>query len=220
MPEPATLGLFAVATLAILLIPGPTVLYVVSCSLKRGRRAGLVSVLGVETGSLMHVLAATLGLSALLVSSAALFGVVQGLGAAYLIYLGICTLLDRPGSSGDGTAATYTLRQIFWRGALIDALNPKTALFFLAFLPQFVRPEHGAVAGQTLVLGLTFLALAVVNDGLYALLASRLGRALSGNVMFARRWRHAASGIYLVLGLGAALGTQGVWTAHSLPTLP
>ena len=214
MPDLATLGLFALATLAILLVPGPTVLYVVTCSLKRGWRTGLVSVLGVETGSLFHVLCATLGLSALLVSSATLFGVVKGLGAAYLIYLGVRTLLERgSGSSGSqhGAAPSPTWRQVFWQGALIDALNPKTALFFLAFLPQFVRPGHGAVAVQTLVLGLIFLGLAALNDGAYALLADRLGRVLGGDPAFARRWRHAASVMYLALGAGAAVGMLGDW---------
>lgn len=209
MPDLTTLCLFAVATLAILLVPGPTVLFVVTCSLRRGWRAGLVSVLGVEAGGLVHVLSATLGLSALVVSSAALFGVVRGLGAAYLIYLGVRTLLDRSSGPQHGAATPHALRQVFWQGALIDALNPKTALFFLAFLPQFVRPGNGAVAAQTLVLGLTFLVLAVLNDGAYALLSSRLGRTLSGDEKFARRWRHAASGTYIVLGVGAALGLPG-----------
>ena len=208
MPDLATLGLFAVGALAILLMPGPAVLYIVTCSLQRGWRAGLVSALGVEVGGLFHVLAATLGLSALLISSAVLLSLVKGLGAAYLIYLGGHTLLD--GSEHpQHHSGPNTLRQVFWQGALIDALNPKTALFFLAFLPQFVRPENGPVAMQTLVLGLVFLALAVINDGAYALLASRLRRSLSGNPVFARRWRYAASGIYLALGAGAAVELLG-----------
>lgn len=222
MPELATLRLFALATLMILLVPGPTVLYVVTCSLKRGWRTGLVSVLGVEAGGLFHVVSATLGLSALLVSSDALLSVVKGLGAVYLVSLGVRTLLDTSsGSSGSqpGAAAPPTLGQVFWRGALIDALNPKTALFFLAFLPQFVRPGDGPVAAQTLVLGVVFLGLAALNDGAYALLAGRLGRVLGGDPVFARRWRHAAGGLYLALGVGAAAGLPGGGAAHSLPTV-
>ena len=208
MPDPTTLGLFALAALALLLIPGPSVLFIVTRSLHQGRRAGLVSALGVQAGGLLHVLAATVGLSALLLSSALLFGLVKFLGAGYLIYLGVRTLLARTEDPQAVAAfAPQPLRQVFWQGALVNALNPKTALFFLAFLPQFIRPAHGPVALQTLVLGLTFLMLAVVSDSTYALLAGSLRRYLSGKV-FAKRQKYLTGSMYMALGVGAAVGTH------------
>ena len=208
MPDLATFGLFALAALALLLIPGPSVLYIVTRSLQQGRRAGLVSALGVQAGGLVHVLAATLGLSALLLSSALLFGIVKYLGAAYLVYLGVRTLLARTPPLNLVSFTPQPLRQVFWQGALVNALNPKTALFFLAFLPQFVRPGHGAAALQTLTLGVSFLLLAILSDGLYALMAGSLRPYLSGNRIFARRQKYATGSIYIALGAGAALGTH------------
>ena len=208
MPDLATLGLFALAALTLLLIPGPSVIFIVTRSLYQGRWAGLVSALGVQAGGLLHVLAATVGLSALLLSSALLFSVVKYLGAAYLIYLGIKTLLAKTEDAKLAVFAPQPLRQIFWQGALVNALNPKTALFFLAFLPQFIRPGHGAVALQTLILGVSFLLLAVLSDGAYALLAGSLRPYLSGNRVFACRQKYATGGIYIALGAGAALGTH------------
>lgn len=208
MPDPATLLLFAVAALALLLIPGPSVIFIVTRSLHQGRRAGLVSALGVGTGGMLHVLAATLGLSAVLLSSALLFSVVKFLGAGYLIYLGVRTLLARTEGPQAVVFKPQPLGQVFWQGALINALNPKTALFFLAFLPQFIKPDHGPAALQTLVLGGLFLGLAVLSDSTYALLAGSLRRYLGGGPVFARRQRYFTGSIYIALGAGAALGTH------------
>lgn len=209
MPDLTTLGLFALAALALLLIPGPSVVFIITRSLHQGRRAGLVSALGVQAGGLLHVLAATVGLSALLLSSALLFSLVKFLGAGYLIYLGIRTLLAR--TEDPQTVAAFVpqpLSQVFWQGALVNALNPKTALFFLAFLPQFIKPNHGPVALQTLTLGLTFLGLAVISDSTYALLAGGLRRYLSGGKAFAKRQKYLTGGMYMALGVGAAVGTH------------
>jgi threonine/homoserine/homoserine lactone efflux protein len=206
MPDPSTLALFAVAALALLIIPGPAVLYIVARSAHQGRRAGLLSVLGVQTGGLVHVLAATVGLSALVLSSAVLFSALKYLGAAYLIYIGVRTLLarDEAVSADLPLPKVQTMSQLFWQGALINALNPKTALFFLAFLPQFVQPERGPVALQTLTFGLLFLCLAVCSDGMYALLGGSLGAKLRGNPVFARRQKYVTGGIYIALGVGTA----------------
>lgn len=204
MPDPSTLALFVVAALALLVVPGPSVLYIVARSLHQGRRAGLVSALGVQTGGLVHVLAAAVGLSALVLSSALLFSVVKYLGAAYLVFLGVRTLLGPDAVHEVQMPAPRRLGQVFWQGALVNALNPKTALFFLAFLPQFVHPERGPVALQTLTLGALFLLLATLSDGTYALLAGTVGKRLQGNRLFARRQKYVTGGVYIALGIGTA----------------
>src|SRR3954451_5391485 len=171
MPPLPTLALFAAATLALLLIPGPSVLFIVARTLEHGRRGGLVSMLGVEAGALAHVLEATAGLGALVAASPDALLVLRLAGAGYLLVLGVRAL------RGGAVAATPAGgRRLFRPGLLVDALNPKTSMFFSAFLPQSVDPAHGPVWTQTLVLGLTFVALATLTDGLYALAASRLRR--------------------------------------------
>lgn len=206
MPDLSSLALFAVAALALLILPSPAVLYIVARSAHQGRRAGLLSVLGVQTGGLVHVLAATVGLSAIVFSSAVLFSALKYLGAAYLIYIGVRTLLakDEVSETDLPLSKVQSMSQLFWQGALINALNPKTALFFLAFLPQFVHPERGPVALQTLTFGLLFICLAVCSDGLYALLGGSLGARLRGNPLFAKRQKYVTGGIYIALGVGTA----------------
>jgi threonine/homoserine/homoserine lactone efflux protein len=207
MPNLATLPVFLVAALVLLLTPGPAVLYIVARSLDQGRLAGLVSVLSVEVGNFFHVLAATLGLSALLVSSALAFSVVKYLGAAYLIYLGVRRLLAREAAATEVRVQRQSLRRIFGQGVLVAALNPKTALFFLAFLPQFVEPARGAVAVQFLVLGCIFVLMAVVTDSLYALLAGTAGQWLKGGrgARTLRAERYVVGSVYIGLGVSAAL---------------
>lgn len=206
MPTISTLAVFALASLALLVIPGPVILYTVARSIQGGRRAGFASCGGVALGDLVHVLAATVGLSALLLSSALAFQVVKLGGAAYLLFLGIRTLLDRDGDGGLPTAAPRPLRRVFGQGIVVAALNPKTALFFLAFLPQFIDPARGAVGAQALALGSLFVALAVGVNSLCAVLAGTLGGWLRGSGRFWRGQRYVAGGIYLGLGATAALG--------------
>lgn len=209
MPDLPTLLTFALAALALLVIPGPSVLYIVARSMQQGPKLGLISALGVQTGGLVHVLAATIGVSALVMSSAVLFSIVKFLGAAYLIYLGIRTMMARQEGLSLPTLARQTPRQAYWQGAVVNALNPKTALFFLAFLPQFVHPARGPVWVQTVTLGLLFLTLATLSDGTYALLAGKLGDRLRHNETFARGQKYFTGGIYIALGLGtAAVGHQ------------
>ncbi|GGN35015.1 LysE family translocator [Deinococcus daejeonensis] len=210
MPDLPTLLAFSAAALALTVIPGPSVLYIVARSLHQGRRAGLVSALGVQTGGLVHVLAATLGVSALVLSSALLFSVLKWAGAAYLIVLGLRTLrAPTPDALTVTVPDAPPLARIYRQGAVVNALNPKTALFFLAFLPQFVHPGHGPVCTQTLTLGLVFLGLATLSDGAYALLAGSLGRRWQGNRTFARRQQQVSGGVYLALGVGTALIPHG-----------
>jgi threonine/homoserine/homoserine lactone efflux protein len=203
-PDSTSLWLFGLAALALLAIPGPAVLYIVFQSAEQGRRAGLASVAGVHLGTLVHVAAASAGLSALIVASSLAFSVVKYAGAAYLVYLGIRKLLERDAETRV-ERKREPLRRAFVRGTIVNALNPKTALFFLAFLPQFVAPARGGVWSQALVLGFVFVGLGLVTDSLYALAAGTVGGLL-------RRQRNAVrygSGIvFIALGATAALAKR------------
>ena len=198
MPSPATLAVFAAATAVLLLLPGPSVLFIVARTLEHGRRGGLVSMLGVETGALLHVLAATAGLSALVTASPGALLAVKLAGAGYLLVLGVRALR---GAAGHAEAARSSGRRLFRQGLVVDALNPKTAMFFLAFLPQFIDPAAGSVAGQTLVLGLCFVALATLSDGAYALLAGFAAARLRRGT----RLERASGAAYIGLGALTAL---------------
>lgn len=208
MPDGSTLALFAVASVAMLAFPGPSVLYIVSRSIDQGRRAGLVSMLGVEAGALVHVLAAAVGVSAILASSATAFSVVKYAGAAYLVYLGI-QRLRRPGGFGLAGAPTAVPgRRLFRDGMIVNVLNPKTAVFFLAFLPQFVDPDRGAGAVQVFVLGAMFVVLAVLSDGLYAVVAGAVGARLRHSERLRRRIDRAGGGLLVGLGVAAAVSRR------------
>ena len=205
MLDVSKLPLFFVAAIVLLLTPGPAVLYIVARSVSQGRRAGLVSVLSIETGNSVHVLAAALGLSALLASSALAFSVVKYLGAAYLIYLGVRKWLSPEADPGTIRIAPQSYRRIFSQGVLVAALNPKTALFFLAFLPQFTNSARGPLALQMLMLGGLFIAMAIVSDGLYALTAGTFGGWLKRSRGFWRAERFVVGGVFVGLGLTAVL---------------
>ena len=207
MPELSTLGLFAVASVAMLAFPGPSVLYIVTRSVDQGRRAGLVSMLGVEAGALVHVTAAAIGVSAILASSAVAFSIVKYAGAAYLIFLGIQRLRSR--GVALPVAPAVPLRRIFRDGVIVNVLNPKTAIFFLAVLPQFVDPARGAAAVQVAVLGTLFVVLAVLSDGLYALAAGWVGARLRASARLWRRLDQAGGGTLVGLGAAAALAGDG-----------
>jgi len=174
MIESARLYFFMGAALALLLVPGPAVLYITARSASQGRMAGIVSVLAIETANFLQAVAAALGLSAILLSSALAFDAVKYLGAAYLIYLGIRKLMTPDNGKGNEEVKQENLSRIYWQGLVINLLNPKTALFFFAFLPQFVDPAKGNVTAQTLLLGSIFVGMAIITDSLYALAASSL----------------------------------------------
>jgi threonine/homoserine/homoserine lactone efflux protein len=204
--DPHTLFLFSLAALAILAVPGPAVVYIVTRSVHQGRGAGLASVLGIHVGTLVHLSFATLGLSAVLVSSAAAFTVVKALGALYLVVVGIRTLLGR--AERDATDPQRPLRprrKDFAEGVVVNVLNPKTALFFLAFLPQFVHPADGQAWLQILTLGLTFMLLGLVTDSMWALAAGTAGETLRRS----RRWgavqRYVSGSVFVALGVVTAL---------------
>lgn len=199
------LSIFLLAALILLLTPGPAVLYIVARSLDQGRLAGFVSVLSIEVGNFVHVLAATLGLSAILVSSALAFSIVKYLGAAYLIYLGVRRLLAREAAHQPTTFQRQSLRRIFRQGVLVAILNPKTALFFFAFLPQFVDSSKSSFTLQLLTLGCLFVFMAIVTDSLYALLAGTVGQWLKNNGSFLWVERYLIGTVYIGLGVMAAL---------------
>ncbi len=205
MPTPTTLSLFVVAALTLLVVPGPSVLYVVARGVHQGRAAALLSTLGVGTGALVHVAAAAIGLSALVASSATALALVKYLGATYLIYLGVRTLLSRDEGQRSAALPPRPFGRIFAQGAVIEALNPKTALFFLAFLPQFVDPERGGVAAQTLLLGILFVVLGICTDSAYALAAGTVGSLIRRRQGVMRAQRYLAGSIYIGLGVTTAL---------------
>ena len=178
MPDPTLWDLFLIASLVLLLTPGPAVLYIVARSVQHGRTAGIVSVVGIHAGTIVHIAAAAIGISALVVSSALAFAVVKYLGAAYLIWMGIRTFLTRDFAAEAPTPGNSSLSRAFRDGFVVNVFNPKTAIFFLAFLPQFIDPARGAVHWQIMVLGLTFMALGILTDGMFAFLAGALGELL------------------------------------------
>lgn len=205
MIESSQLYFFLGAALALLLVPGPAVLYITARSANQGRLAGLVSVLAIESANFLQAVAATLGLSAILLSSALAFDVVKYLGAAYLIYLGVRKLLTPDEEVENGTIKKESLSRIYWQGFAVNMLNPKTALFYFAFLPQFVDPTLGNVTAQTLFLGALFVGMAFITDSLYALLASSLAERLRGNRHFHKGQRYFAGLVYVGLGITTAL---------------
>lgn len=205
MPNLTYLPLFIVASISLLLIPGPAVLYILTRSVDQGRTAGLISVLGLQTGTLVHVAGAALGLSAILLSSALAFTVVKFMGAAYLIYLGVRTLITPARVATEEHVEPTRLRRIYSQGVVVNTFNPKLALFFFAFFPQFVDPDRGTVGFQMLILGCVFVVLALCTDSTYAMIAGTLGQWLKRSQRFWKGQRYFAGTIYIGLGLTTAL---------------
>lgn len=205
IPGAAQLGLFISAALVLLLIPGPAVLYIVGRSVEQGRTAGLVSVLGVHTATLVNIVAAALGLSAILASSALAFSLIKYAGAAYLIWLGFRKIFGScDGVEGATRLPRHSYGRLFRDGFVVNLLNPKTALFFLAFLPQFVDLARGHAATQIVFLGLVYTALGFLTDGSYALAAGTAGNWLKRNRAYLRLERYVAGTLLIGLGLTAA----------------
>jgi threonine/homoserine/homoserine lactone efflux protein len=204
MPPIASLPIFLAAALVLALTPGPAVLYVVTRSVDQGRRVGLVSVLGIEFGNLFHVFAAALGVSAILMTSALAFEIVKYLGAAYLVYIGVRKLMTPVHRENVRVVQEKNLRRVFTQGMIVAILNPKTALFFLAFLPQFVDSARGQIPIQSAVLGLMFVIITLISDSCYALLAGTAGNWLKNSVWYLRFQRYVAGTIYIGLGIYAA----------------
>jgi threonine/homoserine/homoserine lactone efflux protein len=206
IPDTASLAVFLVAALALLLVPGPAVVYIVARSIHEGRRAGLVSVLGIHVGTLVHIAAATVGLSALVASSAVAFTAVKIAGAVYLVGLGLWTLFARGAERDVVLGGERNLRRAFAQGIVVNVLNPKTALFFLAFLPQFVEADAAHPAVQIAILGVLFAVLGLITDSLWALAAGTAGGLLRRSRRFARGQRYVTGTVYIGLGVATAFG--------------
>lgn len=214
MPTLSTFAAFAAASLALLLIPGPAVLYIVNRSVSDGRTVGLAAVGGIELANLLHALAAAAGLSAVLATSATAFNTVKWLGAGYLIFVGVRTLLRRPEAiTADRMAISH--RRAFGQGVVVNVLNPKVALFFLSFLPQFIHTDQGGASRQALALGIVFVLLGCLTDGMYSVLASSLRDALMRGRGMPFVQRYVAGTIFIGLGLVAATASAGNRAASS-----
>lgn len=216
MPSASTFLAFSAATLALLALPGPAVMYIVTQSATYGRRAGLVSVAGIHAGTTAHVLAAMLGLSAVLVASATAFAAVKFAGAAYLVWVGVRSLRRwRLGSAGHVWSSSHrrSLRRVFLDGAIVNVLNPKTAIFFLAFVPQFVDPASAHPNATLALLGGVFIILGVLSDGAYALAGGWIGARLVRSSSLHRRLDLFAGVTYV--GLGAATAMTGGHSAKN-----
>ena len=205
MPDPSRFALFVGAALLLLVVPGPSVLYIVTQSVSHGRRAGIASVAGITTGTLVHIAAATVGLSALLASSALAFDTVKYVGAAYLVVVGLRRLAGLERDDEPHLSRTHDLGRLYRQGIVVNVLNPKTALFFLAFLPQFVDPGGGATWLQILALGLLFAALGFLSDGTWALVAGTLAERLRRSRRFPLVQRYVSGSVFVGLGAAAAL---------------
>jgi threonine/homoserine/homoserine lactone efflux protein len=203
-PHAPALFLFIAGSLLLLVIPGPAVFYVLSRSVGQGRAAGVVSAAGITVGTLCHVTAAVLGLSALLVSSARAFQTVKFVGAAYLIFLGVRMLMSRVDETAAVTEGAHSHRRIFAQGVLVNVLNPKSALFFLAFLPQFVEPARGHIPTQIFSLGVLFALMGMLSDSSWALVAGTLAAKLKDNFRWRRTQKNISGGALIALGLAAA----------------
>jgi threonine/homoserine/homoserine lactone efflux protein len=205
MPSLSTYALFIATALVLLAIPGPAVLYVVGRSIDQGRTAGLASVLGITTGTIVHITAATVGLSSLVLASRVAFDAVRYAGAAYLVLLGVRRLLTRGGEEAAAGRAPRTLRRLYTQGFVVNLLNPKTIVFVFAFIPQFVDVGAGHVWLQILLLGLTFAGLGLASDSLYAIVAGTVADRLRGTPLVARVERWFGGSVLIGLGVAAAL---------------
>ena len=199
MPSIESLLAFGIASLALLVIPGPAVLYIINRSVADGRNVALAAVAGLEIGNFMHVIAATVGLSAVIATSAAAFSVVKWIGAGYLIYIGFRTLVTKP-QTVNQLNDPMSRRRAFTQGIVVNTFNPKVALFFLSFLPQFIDANRGSAALQSLVLGSIFVVLGCISDSLFAILASALRDTLLRGKSLPFVQRYVAGSVFIALG--------------------
>ncbi|MCX8047405.1 MAG: LysE family translocator [Anoxybacillus gonensis] len=199
----STIWLFVISATVLLIMPGPAVFYIMARSIDQGKEAGLVSVLGVSLGGAVHVLAGAAGVSAILMTSATAFTIVKYLGAVYLVYLGCKTLFSTSHENHVASSKTNhkKLWKIFYESVIVEVMNPKTALFFLAFFPQFITPSAGSVPAQFLLLGTIFIILAFINDSLYAILAASIRKWIVGKKGHAKVVNKVTGYLYIVLGI-------------------
>ena len=204
----ATLSAFIVIVLGLFLIPGPAVLLIATRTAQSGRKVGIMTGLGVATGDLIHTLFAAVGLSAILMTSALAFNVVKYAGVAYLVYLGIRAILEKPSDPQMPKVSHVTNGSAYRQAIVVEVLNPKTALFFLAFLPQFVQPAQGSTIVQFLILGIIFVLMSVIYTTLFALSIGYLGRFVK-RISWMNRWSGKIVGaVYIGIGLRVAMQSR------------
>lgn len=218
LPDFDHMLLFLVAASILILVPGPSVLYIIAKSVEQGYKAGIVSVLGIGIGSLLHVIAAAIGISSIVMASATAFSIIKYIGAAYLIYLGIKKFFEKePSTAIPIEVKSKKLKTIFYEGILVNTFNPKTAIFFLSFLPQFISVEKGGNASQILFLGILFTVYAILSDTIYVLLSVKLSAWVSGSKKYLKRQKKFMAIIYILLGI-ITLTMDQQHSKHTLPT--
>lgn len=202
LPDLDNIIFFLAAASILILIPGPSVLYIMAKSVEQGYKAGIVSVLGIGIGSMVHVAAAAIGISSILLTSSTAFSIVKYLGAIYLIYLGVKKLLGKiPNKQPVITNKNKRLDKIFYEGILVNTFNPKTAIFFFSFLPQFINIDKGGNASQILFLGILFTVFAILSDTLYVLLSVKISKWFTSSKKYLKRQKNITGSIYIALGL-------------------
>jgi threonine/homoserine/homoserine lactone efflux protein len=195
-------SLFIITSMVLLFSPGPAVLYVISKSIEHGPKAGIASVLGIGIGNLVHVIAAALGLSVIIMQSITLFTIVKIIGAFYLIFLGIKSFRQKQTLNFDNVEKTKSnLKKTFIDGIIVNVFNPKAAMFFIAFIPQFLNIEYGHIPTQIIFYGITFTLLALVADTMYVLLSGKIRNLISENAKFQLYQKYIIGSIYMILGL-------------------
>jgi threonine/homoserine/homoserine lactone efflux protein len=204
LPETPMLLVFLIAGLLLIATPGPAVIYIITRSVEQGRAAGLVSTAGISAGTLVHVTATSLGLSLLFSRTVWAVQLVQYLGSAYLIYLGAARIIRGPGMKSPRASRRQSYVKIFWQGMLVNLLNPKTTLFFLSFLPQFVDLSKGSLALQVFSLGIILVTMGLISDGAYAFLAGTVGSILQKKSGLQSYVCYTTGIIYITLGIAAA----------------
>ena len=205
MIDHATLITYVLIVLGFVFIPGPATLLTMARAVSSGTRAGIATGAGIAAGDLIHTSMAIVGLSAIIATSALLFSIVKYAGAAFLIYLGIRAMLDKAPIELNGRAPAISAGRAFRQAVLTEVLNPKTALFFLAFLPQFVRPEHGSITVQLAILGVVFVLLGLVSTVVFAVGAGRLGSLLRRRPSVVKWQGKVVGAIYCAVGIRLAL---------------
>ena len=206
MIDQQTLITYLAILLGFVFIPGPAVLLTLARASSSGARIGLATGLGIAVGDILHTLLTVVGISAVILASALLFSIVKYLGAAYLVYLGLKAIFEKTDSTVPGTKHVLDVTTAFRQAIIIEFLNPKSAMFFLAFLPQFVNPENGSVALQLMTLGLLFVLMGLVSTVTVALSAGHIGKFLRRNPVV-MRWQNKAVGS-IFCGLGVRLALQ------------
>lgn len=205
MIDLSTLTAYIAVVLGFVFIPGPATLLTVARATSSGTKVGIATGAGIAAGDVFHTVMAMVGISAIIATSAALFSIVKYIGAAYLVYLGIRAIIEKMPANPAAGALAISAGKAFRQAILTEVLNPKTALFFLAFLPQFVRPENGSVMLQLTALGVIFVMLGLLSTVVFAVSAGRLGTFLRRNPRVLKWQGKIVGGIYCALGVRLAL---------------